>query len=277
MCLGIPGRVLEPVDGFEGQIALVEVEGAPRRVNIGMLDAPPESGEWVLIHMGFALEVVSALDAERARSGLELLGTGSAGRVRRRIDVAGVVQGVGFRPFVYAAAAELMLSGSVRNDSAGVVVEVEGDDRAVDELVSRITHRPPPLAMVEQVGVTDLEVVGGTGFRIADTSIDGGARTLASPDVATCADCLAELRDPQDRRYRHPFISCTNCGPRFTIITGLPYDRPSTTMAPFEMCGDLPSGVRRSAGPSVPRPDRRLPRLRADAAVARPRVDRRDR
>ena len=236
MCLGIPGRVLEPVDGFEGQVALVEVEGAPRPVNIGMLDTPPESGAWVLIHMGFALEVVSEADAERARSGLELLGSGSVGRVRRRVEVAGVVQGVGFRPFVYATAAELSLAGSVRNNSSGVVVEVEGDDRAVDELVSRITHHPPPLALVETVRVTDLEAVGGTGFRIADTSVEGGSRTLASPDVATCADCFAELHDPSDRRYRHPFISCTNCGPRFTIITSLPYDRPSTTMGPFAMC-----------------------------------------
>jgi hydrogenase maturation protein HypF len=236
MCLGIPGRVVALVDGYADQVALVDVEGAERRINIGMLDAPPRAGEWVLIHMGFALEVVSEEDAARALAGLEMLGSGSAGRVRRRLEVAGVVQGVGFRPFVYAAASELGLSGEVRNDSSGVVLEVEGDDAAVEELTSRIRHHAPPLAVVEALTVTELAPVGGTGFRIADTTLSGGGRTLASPDVAMCADCAAELHDPTDRRHGHAFISCTNCGPRYTIITGLPYDRPATTMAPFEMC-----------------------------------------
>ncbi len=236
MCLGIPGRVVALVDGYGDQVALVDVEGAERRVNIGMLDEAPRPDEWVLIHMGFALEVVSEEDAARALSGLEMLGHGSAGRVRRRLEVSGVVQGVGFRPFVYAAASELGLSGEVCNDSSGVVLEVEGDDAAVEELTSRIRHHAPPLALVEALTVTELAPVGGTGFRIADTTMSGGGRTLASPDVAMCADCARELHDPADRRHRHAFISCTNCGPRYTIITGLPYDRPATTMAPFEMC-----------------------------------------
>ena len=129
MCLGIPGRVVEMVDGYADQLALVDVVGAERRINIGMLDAPPRPGDWVLIHMGFALEVVDEEDAARALAGLEMLGSGSAGRVRRRFEVAGVVQGVGFRPFVYAAASEL---GAHRARCATTApawsLEVEGDD-----------------------------------------------------------------------------------------------------------------------------------------------------
>jgi hydrogenase maturation protein HypF len=158
------------------------------------------------------------------------------GRRRRRFVVRGVVQGVGFRPFVYAAASALSLTGSVANDSGGVIVEVEGTPAAIAAFARRLRDDPPPLAVVESIDVVDIAPLGGTGFRIGDTSRQPGARTLASPDVATCADCLRELADPADRRYRHPFITCTNCGPRFTIITDLPYDRPSTTMAGFPMC-----------------------------------------
>ena len=157
-------------------------------------------------------------------------------RLRRRLVVRGVVQGVGFRPFVYVTAAELSLSGSVGNDSGGVVIEVEGSVADLDEFARRLVERPPPLAVVESVEAASLPVLGGTGFAIATSSRNSGARTLASPDVATCADCLRELVDPADRRYRHPFITCTNCGPRFTIIEDLPYDRPATTMAGFAMC-----------------------------------------
>jgi hydrogenase maturation protein HypF len=150
--------------------------------------------------------------------------------------VRGLVQGVGFRPFVYVTASELELAGSVSNDGTGVVVEVEGDPVMVREMGARLSGDAPPLAIVESVEWTDLRPVGGTGFRIDDSSRGGQVRTLASPDVATCADCLRELADPSDRRFRHPFITCTNCGPRFSIITALPYDRPSTTMTGFPMC-----------------------------------------
>jgi hydrogenase maturation protein HypF len=158
--------------------------------------------------------------------------------VRRRFVVRGLVQGVGFRPFVHAVATELALSGTVHNDSAGVVVEVEGSDGAVGEFARRLHADAPPLAMVEQVAVTDLPTAGGRSFTIDHSRRAAGGRTAAAPDVATCADCLRELADPTDRRYRHPFITCTNCGPRFTIITDLPYDRPVTTMAGFPMCAD---------------------------------------
>lgn len=157
-------------------------------------------------------------------------------RARRRLIVRGVVQGVGFRPFVYTTAAELALSGTVSNDSSGVIVEVEGAPAALDEFARRVRYRPPPLAVVESVHEVAVALRGGTGFHIADTTRDGGGRTLTSPDVAMCADCARELRDPHNRRYRHPFINCTNCGPRFTIIAGLPYDRAQTSMADFAMC-----------------------------------------
>ncbi|MFG1929787.1 carbamoyltransferase HypF [Mycobacterium sp. NPDC048908] len=168
-------------------------------------------------------------------------------RRRLRVCVRGVVQGVGFRPFVYTAAAALGLSGSVRNDTAGAVIEVEGHPTDLDRFLNRLRDGPPPLAVIESIEPHAIATVGGTGFTIADSSRSGGGRTLASPDVAMCADCAAELRDPTDRRYRHPFVNCTNCGPRFTIIASLPYDRAATTMAPFPMCAEC---AREYADPS---------------------------
>ncbi|MCX5042148.1 carbamoyltransferase HypF [Aldersonia sp. NBC_00410] len=159
-------------------------------------------------------------------------------RGRRRIEVRGVVQGVGFRPFVYTTAAALGLSGSVRNDPSGALIEIEGETDNLDAFVHTLASNPPPLAVIESLTPHDLPACGGTGFHIADTNQHGAGRTLASPDVAMCADCGAELRDPTNRRYRHPFINCTNCGPRFTIIAALPYDRPSTSMSGFAMCAD---------------------------------------
>ena len=159
-------------------------------------------------------------------------------RRRIRICVRGVVQGVGFRPFVYTRAAAHAMTGSVRNDSSGAIIEVEGDATDVGDFLADLTNRAPPLAVIESVETQDLPVIGGTGFVIADTSRSDGGRTLVSPDVAICADCAAEQSDPADRRYRHAFVNCTNCGPRFTIIASLPYDRANTTMAAFGMCAD---------------------------------------
>ncbi|MFE3228631.1 carbamoyltransferase HypF [Nocardia sp. NPDC059228] len=160
----------------------------------------------------------------------------SAARGRRRVVVRGVVQGVGFRPFVYTTAAELSLAGSVSNDSCGVIIEIEGATADLAEFVRRMRSDAPPLAVVESVECLEIPVRGGTGFHIAATSRDGTGRTLASPDVAICAECVADLCDPGNRRYRHPFVNCTNCGPRFTIIASLPYDRERTSMAGFPMC-----------------------------------------
>jgi hydrogenase maturation protein HypF len=159
-------------------------------------------------------------------------------RRRLRVCVHGVVQGVGFRPFVYTTAAALGLSGSVRNDTSGAIVEVEGHPGEIDRFLEQLTDRPPPLAVIESIEIRDIPLVGGTGFTIADTSRRAGGRTLTSPDVAMCAECAADQRDPSNRRYRHAFVNCTNCGPRFTIIAALPYDRASTTMSSFPMCAD---------------------------------------
>jgi hydrogenase maturation protein HypF len=154
--------------------------------------------------------------------------------------VEGIVQGVGFRPHVYRLASSLGLTGFVGNDSASVFAEVDGDAADVAEFLRRLAPSAPPLARVDQITVTDVPGPlhpGGGGFRIAASTVAPGARTLVPPDTAVCADCLRELFDPADRRHRHPFITCTNCGPRFTIIEALPYDRAATTMARFPMCG----------------------------------------
>jgi hydrogenase maturation protein HypF len=157
-------------------------------------------------------------------------------RRRVRIHVEGVVQGVGFRPFVYRLAREMRLTGSVLNDEHGVIAEVEGDGAAVDRFVLRLASEAPPLAAVESVRTEERPPTGEATFQIAASRRGASADAPVTPDCATCDDCLRELLDPADRRYRYPFINCTNCGPRFTIVLGVPYDRPLTTMAAFEMC-----------------------------------------
>jgi len=153
-----------------------------------------------------------------------------------RARVAGQVQGVGFRPHVFRLTHELRLGGYVRNDSRGVVVEVEGDGGKVERFLTRLADEAPPLARVEGVEVHEVVPTGAAGFTIVASDAGGEPSAPVSPDTATCADCLAELFDPTDRRYRYPFVNCTNCGPRFTIVRGMPYDRPLTTMAGFAMC-----------------------------------------
>ncbi|NMO02818.1 carbamoyltransferase HypF [Gordonia sp. TBRC 11910] len=155
---------------------------------------------------------------------------------RRRISVRGVVQGVGFRPFVARLAAELRLSGHCGNDDSRVFVEVEGPAAAVAEFTRRVRFDAPPMSMIVDLRTEVIPTESDRDFRIVDSRQVADDRTLVPADVAICDDCLAELRDPADRRYRHPFINCTNCGPRLTVIVDLPYDRPVTTMAPFEMC-----------------------------------------
>ncbi len=150
--------------------------------------------------------------------------------------VEGVVQGVGFRPYVHGLAGRLGLSGRVGNDTAGVFVEVEGAEQAVSEFLAVLPVQAPPLAVIEQVRTSPLVPTGEQGFHIVPSNADGRRDTLVSADSATCADCLRELADPTDRRVNYPFINCTNCGPRFTIVRDVPYDRPFTTMAPFAMC-----------------------------------------
>jgi hydrogenase maturation protein HypF len=159
-----------------------------------------------------------------------------AARVRCRIRVRGVVQGVGFRPFVYRLAGELGLSGHVANDGEGVLAEVEGDPAAVARFADRVRAEAPPLARIETVVGERIGLVGEPGFRIVESRVGADVRTSVAPDVAVCDDCLRDLFDPADRRHRYPFVNCTNCGPRFTITVRLPYDRPNTTMAGFPLC-----------------------------------------
>ncbi len=162
--------------------------------------------------------------------------TGTATARRVRVRVTGTVQGVGFRPFVYRLARELGLAGWVLNDSAGVLLEAEGEGAAVDRFLERLRADAPPLALVEVVEPQALAPTGERGFAIAESEAGGEPKAPVSAEAATCGDCLAELFDPGDRRHRYPFINCTNCGPRFTIVRGVPYDRPLTTMAGFAIC-----------------------------------------
>ncbi|HXH94796.1 MAG TPA: carbamoyltransferase HypF [Thermoanaerobaculia bacterium] len=155
---------------------------------------------------------------------------------RRRILVRGIVQGVGFRPFVHNLAHALDLRGFVRNSASGVVIEVEGRGASVDRLLDSIRGHPPPLAQVVEISVSDLVPQQTPAFTIVDSTPDDSALGLISPDVALCTDCRRELHDPSDRRFGYPFINCTHCGPRYTITQGLPYDRPATTMRMFAMC-----------------------------------------
>jgi hydrogenase maturation protein HypF len=158
--------------------------------------------------------------------------------MRTRIRVEGVVQGVGFRPFVHALATRYRLGGLVGNDTGGVFIEIEGCLADVRAFRSALHREAPPLAVIERVTADPVPPRGDTVFVIAPSPPGGARQTLVAPDSATCADCLRELFDPADRRHRYPFLNCTNCGPRFTIIRDVPYDRPMTTMAGFPMCAD---------------------------------------
>jgi hydrogenase maturation protein HypF len=157
----------------------------------------------------------------------------------RHIHITGVVQGVGFRPFIYGLAQRHNLTGWVRNTSAGVDIEVSGSPKALDAFTHAITAEAPPLSRIASLDVQPVQANGDYDrFEIRHSAAQEGAYQPISPDVATCGDCLNEVFDPDDRRYRYPFTNCTNCGPRFTIIQDIPYDRPKTTMEPFAMCPD---------------------------------------
>jgi hydrogenase maturation protein HypF len=160
------------------------------------------------------------------------------GEIRKGVEVSGIVQGVGFRPYVYRLATELNLSGSISNTAAGVAIEIQGAPEAVRDFLARLEAEAPPLARLTGVAVRELQPDHVEGFRILSSRLGEERRVLISPDVAVCADCLRELFDPADRRYGYPFINCTNCGPRFTIVADIPYDRARTSMAGFQMCAD---------------------------------------
>ncbi len=153
-----------------------------------------------------------------------------------RIHVSGIVQGVGFRPFVYGLASRMKLAGWVRNTSAGVDIELDGPREALEAFTQALKSEAPALAHIDEIQVTWQPANGFETFEIVHSEAEPTAFQPISPDVSLCADCLRELFDPHDRRYRYPFINCTNCGPRFTIIQDIPYDRPNTSMSGFPMC-----------------------------------------
>ena len=154
------------------------------------------------------------------------------------VHIAGVVQGVGFRPFVYNLATRLNLKGWVNNNSAGVDIHAEGDEADLNAFIEKLSSEKPALAVIDRIEVRSVPPERFAAFDIRSSTPIEGAFQPISPDVAICDDCLRELFDPSDRRYRYPFINCTNCGPRFTIIKDIPYDRPKTTMAEFALCPD---------------------------------------
>jgi len=196
--------------------------------------------------------------------------------------VRGVVQGVGFRPYAYGLAHRLDLGGSVLNGPRGVELALEGESDAIDRFLGELNASPPPMARILSVDVQEEAPAGQTEFTILQSDQEGDRTVLISPDLATCSDCLHELGSPDDRRYRYPFINCTNCGPRYTIIKDMPYDRASTTMAAFEMCGQCraeyedPSNRRFHAeptccpvcGPRVRLADATGERIACDDAIA---------
>jgi hydrogenase maturation protein HypF len=153
-----------------------------------------------------------------------------------KIEVWGVVQGVGFRPFIYRLAHEHNLKGWVRNTSGSVEIEVEGDEVALKSFFTDLKSKTPPMAHIADLAITFYPPLGYTTFEIRSSRSQRGKYQLVSPDIATCRDCLGEILSPTDRRYQYPFTNCTNCGPRFTIIEDIPYDRPQTTMRSFKMC-----------------------------------------
>ena len=159
--------------------------------------------------------------------------------IRKRAEIRGVVQGVGFRPFVYGLAVCAGVSGFVLNSGRGVTVEAEGNADMVDWFFERLRSEAPVLARIEAMDLVTIGLsAGGDGFEIRDSTTVADAFALVPPDIATCAECFADFRDPHNRRFGYPFTNCTNCGPRFTIIEDVPYDRPRTTMADFPMCPD---------------------------------------
>jgi hydrogenase maturation protein HypF len=164
--------------------------------------------------------------------------TTADGRIRVRSLFSGTVQGVGFRPFIYRVATGFGLAGFVENTTDGVVVELEGDPGSVSSFFSAVDEELPPLAEITGLSTREIPAVGGDGFRIVASRRTGQSALHIPPDIATCDQCAAELFDPRDRRYRYPFINCTDCGPRLTIIRDIPYDREKTSMAAFDLCPD---------------------------------------
>ncbi len=157
-------------------------------------------------------------------------------QVRKRLRIAGVVQGVGFRPFIWKRATDRGLTGWVQNDSAGVMIEIQGPPSRIQDFLSDLGSDLPPLSRIDSLRTSDIAVEDESRFAIVESADLAPRSTPVSPDICVCDACLREMNDPADRRYHYPFINCTNCGPRFTIIQDVPYDRALTTMQAFAMC-----------------------------------------
>ena len=157
---------------------------------------------------------------------------------RAIIRLKGIIQGVGFRPFVYRLAKEFVLNGFVINTSSGVTIEVEGSQNKINSFYKKLLNEAPVLAFIESYTIDFKPLKGYNSFSIKESKTEKGRYVLISPDISICKDCLNELFNKNDRRYRYPFINCTNCGPRFTIIIDTPYDRNKTTMKKFKFCPD---------------------------------------
>ena len=157
---------------------------------------------------------------------------------RLKIAARGAVQGVGFRPFAHRLAAELRLAGWVGNSSQGILIEVEGPRPRLEEFLARLQSEKPPRSFIESLECRWLDGTGQTGFEIRASETGGGRTAIIMPDLATCPDCRREIFDPRNRRYLYPFTNCTHCGPRFSIVESLPYDRANTSMKGFAMCAD---------------------------------------
>ncbi len=162
----------------------------------------------------------------------------SAESISKRVEVRvkGIVQGVGFRPFVYQKAHQQHLSGFILNDSNGVSIELEGENAAIERFLHALETNPPPLSRIDSLHIKELPITGSLGFTILESQKNSSAFTMLSPDISLCEKCKMEMQDPRNRRYAYPFINCTDCGPRYTIIKALPYDRKNTSMAKFTMC-----------------------------------------
>jgi len=158
--------------------------------------------------------------------------------VRKYVTVTGIVQGVGFRPFVYKIACDNNLNGWVSNSSRGVYIDVEGRERDILSFIQKLKTSPPKLSKIDEVFIENREVENYKDFKICPSEREENAMTYISPDIGVCEDCLRDIRNSENKRYRYAFTNCTNCGPRFSIIKKLPYDRPYTTMDEFEMCSE---------------------------------------
>jgi hydrogenase maturation protein HypF len=223
MCLAIPSKIT----AIKDNMGTIDVAGVQREASLLLLEAP-QVGDWVIVHAGFAIQKIDEATAQESLRYLR--------EAAQLLRVKGIVQGVGFRPYVYQLAGRFKLCGHVANTADGVRIHVEGPQTDIAAFLASIPAEAPPLAQITDVDAADAPREDFQRFEIITSRDDSAKSALISPDVAICDDCRREMLSPRDRRFRYPFINCTNCGPRYTIIDDIPYDRPQTSMASFPMC-----------------------------------------